>query len=198
MKKIKLPETNISKVSLALVAKLAASILLVIIPAVFTIADQMSAPLWIQASLEVITICVLLVYAVVPTFSAKMAFGITIPICIFLILAMRVVFIPPFNSPIIKYASQILCIAAICLLVELNRYIDSYKKFQFLALSIFGLLFASSILISWDFYKVAGGWDNSITGVWLMFLTVLCVLITYHSTIRKRNNVQNTDKKKCN
>lgn len=189
MKKIKLPETNISKVSLALVAKLAASVLAVIIPVAITNSEKIRTPLWIVAALEVITICVLIVYAIVPSFKSKVAFRIAIPISIFLILAMRVVFIPPFENPIIKYASQILCISAICLLVELNRYIDSYKKFKRLASLIIGLLLASSLLETWDFYKVAGGWANNITGVWLMFLTVLCVLITYNASIRKRNNV---------
>lgn len=188
MKKIKLPETNISKVSLALVVKLAASVLMVVIPAIFTLANQMRAPLWIIASMEVITICILIAYAILPTFNAKLAFGITIPLSIFLILSMRVVFIPEFQNPIIKYASQILCIAAICLLVELNRYIDSYRKFKFLALTVFILLLASSLLETWDFYKVAGGWANNITGVWLMFLTVVCVLITYNATIKKWND----------
>lgn len=189
MKKIKLPETNISKVSLALVAKLAASVLAVIIPVAITNSEKISTPLWIVAALEVITICVLIVYAIVPSFKSKVAFRIAIPISIFLVLAMRVVFIPPFENPIIKYASQILCISAICLLVELNRYIDSYKKFKRLASLIIGLLLASSLLETWDFYKVAGGWGVNITGVWLMFLTVLCVLITYNASIRKRNNV---------
>lgn len=190
MKKIKLPETNISKVSLALVIKLAASVLLVVIPAIFTIASQMRAPLWIVAIIELITICVLLVYAIVPSFSAKLAFWITIPASIFLILTMRVVFIPEFQNPIIQYSSQILCITAICFLVELNRYIESYQKFKRLALAIFSLLLASSLLETWDFYKAAGSWGNNITGVWLMFLTVLCVLITYQATIKKKNNVQ--------
>lgn len=190
MKKIKLPETNISKVSLALVIKLAASVLLVVIPAIFTIASQMRAPLWIVAIMELITICVLLVYAIVPSFSAKLAFWITIPASIFLILTMRVVFIPEFQNPIIQYSSQILCITAICFLVELNRYIESYQKFKRLALAIFSLLLASSLLETWDFYKAAGSWGNNITGVWLMFLTVLCVLITYQATIKKKNNVQ--------
>lgn len=190
MKKIKLPETNISKVSLALVIKLAASVLLVVIPAIFTIASQMRAPLWIVAIMELITICVLLVYAIVPSFSAKLAFWITIPASIFLILTMRVVFIPEFQNPIIQYSSQILCITAICFLVELNRYIESYQKFKRLALAIFSLLLASSLLETWDFYKAAGSWENNITGVWLMFLTVLCVLITYQATIKKKNNVQ--------
>jgi len=190
MRKIKLPETNISKVSMALVAKLAASVLLVVIPAIFTIASQMRAPLWIVAFLEVITICILIAYAIIPTFSGKIAFGITIPISIFLILAMRVVFIPEYQKPIIQYSSQILCIAAICFLVELNRYIDSYKKFKCLAVTIFSLLLTSSLLLTWDFYKAAGCWGNNITGIWLMFLTVLCVLITYNASIRKKNNIQ--------
>lgn len=190
MKKIKLPETNISKVSLALVAKLAASVLLVVIPTMFSLAGQMRAPLWIVASLEIITICILITYAIVPSFSGKWAFGITIPITIFLILAMRVVFIPEYQYPIIQYSSQILCIGAICLLVELDRYQSSYKKFKRLALMTFGLLLVSSILQTWDFYMAAGVWAYNITGVWLMFLTVLCVLITYNASIRKKNNVQ--------
>jgi len=190
MKKIKLPETNISKVSLALVAKLAASVLLVVIPAIFTIASQMHAPLWIVASLEIITIFILIAYAIIPSFRGKWAFGITIPISIFLILTMRVVFIPEYQNPIIQYSSQILCIVAICFLVELDRYIDSYQRFKRLALTIFSLLLASSLLLTWDFYKTAGGWANNITGVWLMFLTVLCVLITYNASIRKKNNIQ--------
>jgi len=190
MKRIKLPETNISKVSLALIIKLAVSVLLVVIPAIFTLAGQMRAPLWIVAFLEVITICILLAFAVIPSFSPRLAFGITIPISIFLILAMRVVFIPEFQYPIIQYSSQILCIVAICALVELNRYIDSYKKFKRLAVTIFGLLMASSLLETWDFYKAAGKLGNNVTGLWLMFLTVICVLITYNAAIRKINNIQ--------
>jgi len=189
MKKIKLPETNISKVSMALVVKLALSVLMVIVPAIFSMAKQMSAPLWIVALMEVITICILMAYAIIPNFSAKLAFGITIPMSIFLILTMRVVFIPVYQNPLIQYSSQILCIAAICFLVELNRYIESYKKFKCLALTIFGLLLVSSLLQTWDFYKAAGGWADNITGVWMMFLTILCVLITYQATIKKKNNV---------
>lgn len=190
MKNFNLPETNISKVSLALVIKLALSVLLVIIPAIFSNAAQMRAPLWIVVSLEVITICTLIVYAIIPSISPKLTFGITIPISIFLVIATRVVFIPEFQNPIIQYSSQILCIAAICFLVELNRYIDSYKTFKRLALTIFGLLLASSLLETLDFYKAAGEWADIITGVWMVFLTVLCVLITYQATIKKRNNIQ--------
>lgn len=189
MKKIKLPETNISKVSMSLVVKLALSVLMVIVPAIFSMAKQMSAPLWIVALMEVITICILMAYAIIPNFSAKLAFGITIPMSIFLILTMRVVFIPVYQNPLIQYSSQILCIAAICFLEELNRYIESYKKFKCLALTIFGLLLVSSLLQTWDFYKAAGGWADNITGVWMMFLTILCVLITYQATIKKKNNV---------
>lgn len=187
MKKLKLPETKISKVSLALVVKLAVSVLLVILPVIFANASQMSIPLWIVASFEIIIIGILMAYAVIPAFKPKVAFGITISLSIFLILVTRVVFVPEFHIPVLKYSSQILSVVAICFLVELNRYIDSYKTFKWLALTIFGLLLAVSGLVTLDFYKSAGAWTENATGVWMVFITVICVLITYNATIKKKS-----------
>lgn len=190
MKKINIPETKISKVSLALVIKLAISVLMVAFPIFFTYASEISIPLWIVGSMEVITILILMVYAVVPKVTPKQTFSAVIPISIFLILATRVVFLPPISNPLIKYTSQILCIAAICFLVELNRYIGSYKTFKWIAWTIFGLLLISSALETLEFMNNPELGSSCITGLWMVLLTVICVLITYEATIKKRNTKQ--------
>ncbi|GEM_PF-5526966 len=191
MKKINIPETKISKVSLALVIKLAISVLMVIIPIFFAHASEMRIPLWIVGFLEVFTIVVLMAYAIIPKVTPKLTFSIVIPISIFLILATRVVFLPPISNPLIKYSSQILCIAAICFLVELNRYIDSYKTFKWLAWTIVGLLLISSALETLEFMDNPEFGSSCITGLWMVFLTVICVLITYEATIKKRTQINN-------